>query len=179
MSLFLHIFTKSISRVIFFFFSLWRLDPIPGHGPPYETLRPHSLDTEDSCGWPARRWHLYRTTHNIHKADIYASGGIRTHNPSKRAAADPPLRPRSHWDPYKWVQKQTAHKFSKLLWRSISALLGKESKDAFLLQISPQANMCASYGLSGTALTLPMFVFLCIQRPMLPRQMTTYTADNS
>ena len=25
-------------------------------------------------------------------------GGIRTHNPSKRAAADPRLRPRGHWD---------------------------------------------------------------------------------
>ena len=25
-------------------------------------------------------------------------GGIRTHNPSKRAALDPRLRPRSHWD---------------------------------------------------------------------------------
>jgi hypothetical protein len=25
-------------------------------------------------------------------------GGIRTHDPSKRAAADPRLRPRGHWD---------------------------------------------------------------------------------
>jgi hypothetical protein len=25
-------------------------------------------------------------------------GGIRTHNPSKRAAAEPRLRPRGHWD---------------------------------------------------------------------------------
>jgi hypothetical protein len=30
--------------------------------------------------------------------DTHASGGIRTHNPSNRAAADPRLRPRSHWD---------------------------------------------------------------------------------
>jgi len=27
-----------------------------------------------------------------------APGGIRTHNPSRRAAADLRLRPRSHWD---------------------------------------------------------------------------------
>jgi hypothetical protein len=33
-----------------------------------------------------------------HNTNIQAPGGIRTHNPSKRAAADPRLRPRSHWD---------------------------------------------------------------------------------
>jgi hypothetical protein len=30
-------------------------------------------------------------------------GGIRTHNPSKRAAADPRLRPRGHWDRHKMI----------------------------------------------------------------------------
>jgi hypothetical protein len=30
--------------------------------------------------------------------DIHAPGGTGTHNPSKRAAADPRLRPRGHWD---------------------------------------------------------------------------------
>jgi hypothetical protein len=30
--------------------------------------------------------------------DIHASGGIRTHNLSRRAAADLRLRPRGHWD---------------------------------------------------------------------------------
>jgi hypothetical protein len=35
--------------------------------------------------WPARRRDLYLTTHNTHKWDIHATGGIRTHNPSKRA----------------------------------------------------------------------------------------------
>ena len=30
--------------------------------------------------------------------DIHAPGGIRTHNSSKRAVADPRLRPRGHWD---------------------------------------------------------------------------------
>jgi hypothetical protein len=32
------------------------------------------------------------------KTNIHAPGGIRTHNPSMRAAADPQLRPRGHWD---------------------------------------------------------------------------------
>ena len=31
--------------------------------------------------------------------DIHTSGRIRTRYPSKRAAADPHLRPRDHWDP--------------------------------------------------------------------------------
>ena len=33
------------------------------------------------------------------KTDIHAPGGIRTHNPSKRAAAGSRLRPHGHWDP--------------------------------------------------------------------------------
>jgi hypothetical protein len=32
------------------------------------------------------------------ETDIHVSRGIRTHNPSKRMAADPRLRPRRHWD---------------------------------------------------------------------------------
>ena len=40
----------------------------------------------------ARRRDLYLTT------DTHASGGIRTHKPSRRAAADLRLRPHCHWD---------------------------------------------------------------------------------
>jgi hypothetical protein len=36
--------------------------------------------------------------YNKHNTNIHAPGGIRTHNPSKRAAADPRLRPHGHWD---------------------------------------------------------------------------------
>jgi hypothetical protein len=32
-----------------------------------------------------------------HNTNIHAPGGIRTRNPSKRAAADPRLRPHGHW----------------------------------------------------------------------------------
>ena len=47
----------------------------------------------------ARRRDFHRTTHNIHKRqNSMPPGGIRTHNPSKRAAADPCLRPRDNWD---------------------------------------------------------------------------------
>ena len=40
---------------------------------------------------------LYQTTNNNHKRH-WCSSGIRTHNPGKRAAADPRLRPHGHWD---------------------------------------------------------------------------------
>ena len=40
-------------------------------------------------------------TQQSHETDIHAPGGIRTYNPSKRAAADQRLAPRGHWDqPY-------------------------------------------------------------------------------
>jgi hypothetical protein len=42
----------------------------------------------------ARRRDLYLTTQTLCKTNIHASGGIRTHDPSKRAAADPRLRQR-------------------------------------------------------------------------------------
>jgi hypothetical protein len=37
-------------------------------------------------------------THHSQETDIHASGGIRTLNPSKRAAADVRHRSRGHWD---------------------------------------------------------------------------------
>ena len=45
--------------------------------------------------WSARRRDLYLTTHSTHKTSM-APGGIRTRNLSRRAAADPHLRPRVH-----------------------------------------------------------------------------------
>ena len=39
----------------------------------------------------------YNTQH-AQQTDIHASGGIRTRNPSKRAAGDSRLRPPGHWD---------------------------------------------------------------------------------
>jgi len=53
--------------------------------------------------WSARRRDLYLTTH-IHsqRTDIYAPGGIRSHNLSRRVAADLSLRPRGHWERHIW-----------------------------------------------------------------------------
>jgi hypothetical protein len=37
-------------------------------------------------------------TQHSQQTDLHALDGIRTHNPSKREAADPRLRPRGNWD---------------------------------------------------------------------------------
>ena len=52
----------------------------------------------DECS--AHRRDLYLTTHNTHnrQTDRHAPGRIRTHNLSRRAAANLRLRPRGHWD---------------------------------------------------------------------------------
>ena len=48
--------------------------------------------------WSARRRNLYLTTHNTHNRQTsMPRGGIRTHDLSRRAAADLRLRPRGHW----------------------------------------------------------------------------------
>ena len=41
---------------------------------------------------------LPEDTQHSQETDIHAPGGIRTRSPSMRAAADPRLRPRGHWD---------------------------------------------------------------------------------
>jgi len=49
--------------------------------------------------WSARRRDLSTLQHNTHNRQTSTpSGGIRTRNRSKRAVADPRLRPRGHWD---------------------------------------------------------------------------------
>jgi len=52
-------------------------------------------------------------TQHSPQTDIHAPGGIRTHDLSRRAAADLPLRPRGHWD---W---QDIMYICKLLCRSL------------------------------------------------------------
>jgi hypothetical protein len=68
----------------------------------------------------ARRRDLYLTTQTLYKRQKNpCSGEIRTHDPSKRSAADPRLRPRGHWDHYeniiiwKVFRKQTVVKGCK------------------------------------------------------------------
>jgi len=51
----------------------------------------------------SRHRNLYLTTHNTQR-HIHASAGIRTRNPKKRMAADPHLRPRSHWERHECIR---------------------------------------------------------------------------
>jgi len=90
----------SHSRLQFFF--LWCFDRIPGHCPLYRALRSHS-DTPNSVGIPGRvisltQRPLPENTQHYQQTDIHSPGGIRIHNPRKRAASDPHLRPHIHWE---------------------------------------------------------------------------------
>jgi hypothetical protein len=40
----------------------------------------------------------YYRPYDKHNTNIHAPSEIRTHDPSKRAAEDPRLRPHGHWD---------------------------------------------------------------------------------
>jgi hypothetical protein len=76
--------SQQVSRL--FLFSL-------DHTQTHTTVRRTPLD-EGS----ARRGDLYLTTQTLYKTNIHAVGGIRTHDPRKRSAADLRLRTRRHWD---------------------------------------------------------------------------------
>jgi hypothetical protein len=63
------------------------------------TLWHTTLDNTPLDEWSARCTDLYLTTHNTQQeTDIHDPAWIRPRNPSKRAAADPHLRPRGHRD---------------------------------------------------------------------------------
>ena len=74
-----------------------------GPEPPYYrgftiTLRNTTLTGTPLDEWSARRKDPDLTTHNTHNKKTFMTGGIRTRNPSKRAAADTRLRRRGHWN---------------------------------------------------------------------------------
>jgi hypothetical protein len=94
----------SLTLRLIYFSPQWRNSPQWARGRLiFEASRsqsdtPHSvglLCTSDQPDTEISAW----ITHNSHKRqDIPAAGGIRTRNPSKRAAADPHLRPRGYWN---------------------------------------------------------------------------------
>ena len=72
-----------------------------GPGPPHYqgfmiTLRHNTLGRIPLDEWSARHRDLYLTKHSTDKRQTtnHSPGWIRSHNPSKRAAAEPRLRPR-------------------------------------------------------------------------------------
>jgi len=93
-----------ISAIFFFNGATVPSGPEPPHYRDFAiTVRHTTLSITPLDKWSARRRQLYLTTHNSDKRERERERhpcprGIRTHNPSKREAADPRLRPRGHWD---------------------------------------------------------------------------------
>jgi hypothetical protein len=95
--------SSMFNGVIIYFFFLWQLDPSPGHDLPVRgfaiVLRGRTtLGRTPLDEWSALSRGLYLTTQNPQNRNAHATGGIRTRNPSRQAAADPRLRPRGDWD---------------------------------------------------------------------------------
>ena len=98
---------NQLYQLVFFF--LWVPLPYSGSWPHDLPLRgitfthklPHTLDTPHSVGllWtsylPDAHTSTWQHTQS-QETDIHFPGGIRTHNPSKRSAADPRLGCRGH-----------------------------------------------------------------------------------
>jgi len=74
------------------------------------TLRHNTLGSNPLDEWSARRSDLHLTTHSTQNTYL-CHRGIRTCNPSKRAATDPQFRSRVHWDrpnkPYSSLELHT------------------------------------------------------------------------
>ena len=74
----------------------------------YEVSRPHTTthhSRQDSSWWVISLMLRPLPINQKHseEASVRAPGGIRTHDPSKREAADLRLRPRGHWDRYRYI----------------------------------------------------------------------------
>ena len=82
-------------------FFLW-LAALVDQGPPHCWAFPVTLWRATLVRNPLDEWwsHVIETSTWKHsqETDIHVASGIRTHNPSKRVAADPRLRLRGHWD---------------------------------------------------------------------------------
>ena len=119
----------------FFFFTMAQQPPVGQGLLVIKDSRSHS-NTPRSVGllWTSDRpdaetssWqHTTLTTHPC-------PGGIRTHNRSKRAAVDPRLRPRGHWDrrywftwPYYYVHLRLITISFDLCWSSLGNLYLKK-----------------------------------------------------
>ena len=92
--------------IYIYIYILWRYGPTLARASSFTrfldlTQRRSTVGRTPLDEWSARCRDLYLTTHNTH--NIHAPGGIRTHNLSRRAAADLRLRPRGHWDRHIYI----------------------------------------------------------------------------
>jgi len=95
------------------FICFWPNSPLVGQGLLINELSRSRTTTHnrryDSSGWviSSSQRPLPDNTQRSQQTDIHASGGIRTHNLSRRAAADLCPRPCGHWD---WRKLVYCHK---------------------------------------------------------------------
>jgi hypothetical protein len=98
-----HGYYSYLNKFLLTFF-LWRCDPTRVIASSFlrfldHTQRRTTVGRTPLDEWSAHRRDLYLTTHNTHnRQTLHAPNGIRTHEFSRRAAADLRLRPRGHWD---------------------------------------------------------------------------------
>jgi hypothetical protein len=93
-----------------------------------DVSRSHTIRHTHTAGrtpldeWSARRRDLYLTTQTLSRDKHPCPAGIRTHDPSKRSAADPRLRPRDHWDRHTHTHTHTHTRTtpvsSSMIWQS-------------------------------------------------------------
>ena len=90
-----------------YFFFLWRCDPTRVMVSSFLRFLDHTQRTTVGRTpldeWSARRRDIYLTTHYSQQTNNHAPGGIRTHDLSRRAAADLRLRQRGHWDRHSYL----------------------------------------------------------------------------
>ena len=97
-----YIFSVSVLGYEFF---LWHCDPTRAMAS-FIHIRRIAVGRTPLDEWSARRRDLYLTTQ---QTNIHAPYGIRTHDRSRRAAADLRLRPRGHWDRHKYKYNESNH----------------------------------------------------------------------
>jgi len=94
--------SKCNTLLVFFF--LWRCDLTRVMASSFLRFLEHTQRRTTVGRTPLDEWSaclrdLYLTAHNTHnRQHIHSPGGIRTHDFSRRAAADLRLRRRGHWD---------------------------------------------------------------------------------
>jgi hypothetical protein len=98
------------------FILLWRNSPTGAHAASFLRVHDHRLThniRQDPSGRAisTSQRPLPNITHNTQEKYIHAADGIRTRNPSKRAAEDPRFRQRGHRDrPSSTITSRKSHK---------------------------------------------------------------------
>jgi hypothetical protein len=139
---------------IYLFIFMWRCDPTRVIASSLlkfldHTQRRTTVGRTPMDEWPARRRDLYLTTHNTQQqTNIHASGGIQTHDLSRRAGAGLlRLRLRAHWDRHVWLilywyrNKITFNLGSQQVSRRLSNETG-----TFSIQLRPQIQGASKFG---------------------------------